>query len=85
MEPMPRGKGFLSSSTYAQILTKTLPEMQAIWERHGLIENFHYVIGRRPPKAFVSPFKPPKKYENVITFGNGYTIELLSMDRPDLG
>lgn len=80
----PRGKGFLSSSTYAQILTKSIPEMQAIWEKHGLIEDFHYVIGKKPPKSYVKPVKPPKRFENIITFGNGYNIELLSMDRPDL-
>lgn len=81
---MPRGKTFLSSSTYAQILTKSIPEMQSNWEQHGLIEDVHYVIGKRPPKQFIKPFKPPKKFQNVITFWNGYTIELLSMDRPDL-
>lgn len=79
-----QGKTFLSSTTYAQILTKTLPEMQSVWLRYGLKEDLHYVIGKRPPSEFLKPFKPVKRYENVLTFGNGYTIEFLSMDRPDL-
>ncbi len=87
---MPRAKTFFSSSTFAQMLTKTLPAVIKIWEAHGLKEhipgqqNGHYVIGRRPPSNWETCRQPPKKYMNVITFFNGYTIELLSMDRPDL-
>lgn len=90
MNALPRGKIFFSSSTYAQILTKTMPAIEAMWERFGLKEyagpddKGHYVIGRKPPKEFVSPYSPPRKYQNVISFFNGFTIEFLSMDRPDL-
>lgn len=81
---MPRSKGFLASTTYNQILTKTLPAIISAWESMGLVENVHYVVGRRPPRYFESPYSPPKKYANVITFMNGRTIEMISMDRPDL-
>lgn len=90
MSELPRAKIFFSSSTYAQILTKTMPAIEAMWQTFGLKEYVsaedkgHYVIGKKPPKEFIQPYSPPRKYQNVITFFNGFTIEFLSMDRPDL-
>lgn len=81
---MPRSKGFLSSTTYNQLLTKTLPAMEAKWQEMGLQEDVDYVVGRRPPKEFETPIQPPRKYENIVSWANGRCIELLSMDRPDL-
>jgi hypothetical protein len=81
---MPRSKGFLSSTTYNQLLTKTLPGIEAMWQEMGLVEALHYVVGKRPPEHWPKPYAPPRKYENIITFCNGRCIELLSMDRPDL-
>lgn len=85
---LPQAKFFLSSSTYKQILNSSLPVMEEIWKKTGLMEydwksqRGHYVIGQKPPSHFLKPFKAPRHYEHVITFYNGYTIELLSMDRP---
>jgi hypothetical protein len=84
MGHLARAKVFFSSTTYSQILTKTLPPIEAKWQEFGFVEDLHYVVGRKPPKGFAKPYSPPKKYENVITFFNGYTIEFLSLDRPDL-
>ncbi len=87
---LPRAKGFFSSSTFSQILTKTLPAVEHMWKLHGWKEHInkdnpgHYVVGRRPPSHWVKPYQAPRKFENVITFFHGFTIELLSMDRPDL-
>ena len=90
MSDLPRSKGFLSSTTYNQILTKTLPPIEEFWKSCGLKEwrsveePGHYVIGRRPPKHWITPYSIPRKYQNIISFQNGFTIELLSMDRADL-
>lgn len=81
---LPRGKSFFSSTTYNQILTKTLPAIENKWQELGLIEDIHYVVGKKPPKWFTKPYSSPRKYQNVISFWNGYCIEFLSMDRPDL-
>lgn len=87
---MPRAKIGLASTTYNQILTKTLPAILACWDSLGLREHEgpekpgHFVIGRKPPKHFDTPFSPPRKFANCITFRNGFTIEMISMDRPDL-
>lgn len=84
MGALPRGKIFFASTTYNQILTKTLPAIEQMWNSMGLIDEKHYVVGRRPPRWFERPIAPPRKYQNVISFLNGFCIELLSMDRPDL-
>lgn len=86
----PGGKIFFAALTYNQILTKTLPAIEQMWGAIGLKEYNgpddpgHYVVGRRPPHYFHKPIAPPRKYMNVITFFNGFTIECLSLDRMDL-
>ncbi|MDO7851557.1 terminase large subunit domain-containing protein [Hymenobacter convexus] len=90
MNYLPRAKGFLAGLTYTQLLSNTLPAMEGAWQAHGLREydlksGFgHYVKGKRPPAEWIKPYQPPSNYENVISFLNGYTIQLLSMDRAEL-
>lgn len=83
MVQMPRSRGFLASSTYGQLLTSTLPAVEAKWAEFGLIEGEDYVIGKKPPAEFIKSLDEPRKYENVISFANGRRIQLMSMDRPD--
>lgn len=90
MGDLPRAKFFFSSSTYNQLLTKTLPPITKIWGEFGIKEHIpgvqrgHYVIGKVPPRHWNRPYDEPRKYTNVISFMNGFVIELLSMDRPEL-
>ena len=79
---MPRSKSFLISATYNQILTKTLPAIEAKLKDCGWREGIHYVIGRKPPEHFDKPFSAPRKYENVFSVRNGFCVELISMDTP---
>ncbi|GAB2954811.1 hypothetical protein GCM10027048_20440 [Hymenobacter coalescens] len=89
MNFLPRAKFFLAGLTYNQLLTSTLPGMELAWQVHGLREynpktKFgHYVIGKTPPAHWYKPYIAPRNYENCVTFLNGYTLQLLSMDRPD--
>jgi hypothetical protein len=80
---LPRAKFFLLGITYNQIQSIFLPPMIRAWESRGIIENEHYVIGKRCPVGFDNPYEPPKNYENVITFFNGFTIVMISFDRPN--
>ena len=84
MGALPRAKCFFASTTYNQIATKTLPAIIQKFEEMGIYEDIHYVIGRKPPKHFEKPYSPPKRYDNVMSFINGYCVEFLSLDRPDL-
>lgn len=83
MQAMPRSRGFLASSTYGQLLTSTLPAVEAKWAEFGLIEGEDYVVGTKPPPGFTKCLDEPRKYENVISFANGRRVQMLSMDRPD--
>jgi hypothetical protein len=84
---LPRAKGFILGLTYNQILTKFLPPMMDVWANLNLHEYSrenpwgHYVVGVKPPAHWAKPYQPPRKYEQVITFFNGFTIEFLSFDR----
>jgi len=84
VENLPRSKGLFLGLTYTQILGNTLLPMINAWEWFGYIRDVDYVIGKKPPKHFQTPFQKPERYENVITFFNGTTIVLGSFDRADL-
>lgn len=88
MGNMPGAKSGLAALTYNQLLNNSLPSMERTWRACGLKEHTaqepgHYVIGVRPPSWFKRPINPPRKLDNVISFFNGYCIQLISADRPD--
>ncbi len=83
---MPKSKGAFLGLTYNQIMTKFLPPVVDMWKLMGFVEHTdkhqgHYVIGKKPPDYWVSPYQSPEYYQNVISFWNGTCIELLSLDR----
>lgn len=84
MVKMPRSKGFIAGSTYAQLLNSTLPAVTTKWAEMGLVEGTDYVIGIKPPAGFEKALQEPRDFKNVISFFNGRRIQLMSMDRPDL-
>lgn len=84
MHEMPRSRGFLSASTYGQILNNTLPGIERKWQEMDLVEGEDYVVGIKPPRRFERCLDEPRRYENVISFSNGRRIVMMSMDRPDL-
>lgn len=86
---LPRAKFFLGALTYNQAYTKTLPSAMDAWHSHGLREydkktRFgHYIVCQKPPADWLRPYQAPRSYENCISFINGFTIEILSLDRGD--
>jgi hypothetical protein len=77
---LPRSSSFLVAATYNQLLTKTLPTIEAKLKELGWKEGLHYVIGRKPPKHFETPLRPPRRYENIFSTVSGYYSECISMD-----
>jgi hypothetical protein len=86
---MPRAKVLIAGLTFNQIFNITLPVLRDAWERMCLYEydpktKFgHYTVGVQPPSHFYRPYQKLTKYEYVITFANGFTLVLGSIDRPD--
>lgn len=89
LRAMPRAKIFFSSTTLEQVKNSTLPPVLAKLAEMGLKEDVHFVIGKDPWSAnskckwFKRPIAPVKKYDNVITFWNGFTVVILSAAKPD--
>lgn len=84
MQQMPRSKGYLASSTYAQLLNSTLPAVEMKWSEMGLQEGDDYVVGIKPPRHFDKCLDEPRDYKNVVSWSNGRRLQMMSMDRPDL-
>ena len=82
MQRMPGSTGGIVVPTFKHGLTNTIPGLLAAWKRWGYIEGIHYVVGRKPPKAFRQPIIDPKDYEHVISFYNGSVAVIISQDRP---
>ena len=86
---LPRLKILLAGLTYVQIKNITWPAIAQALGSFGLIEHTnttigHYVFGIKPPTTWLKPYAPPKEYTHAVTFINGFTIILGSLDRPDL-
>lgn len=77
-------KSYLMAPTYKQLLTKTLPEVKEALDYLGLVENIHYVIGKKPPSNYQKSYKKPERWAHTMVFFNGHIVEFLSGDRPDL-
>lgn len=85
---LPRSRGLLIGATYTQILTNILLPMKSAWDWFGYKEydgkEGDYVVGKRPPDHWDQPYQKPDRYENIITWWNGTTVIMASMDRPQL-
>ncbi|MCM1310840.1 MAG: hypothetical protein NC301_07445 [Bacteroides sp.] len=82
MQRMPGSTGGIVVPTFKHGLTNTIPGLLAAWKRWGFIEGIHYVVGKKPPKAFAKPITPPLEYEHVVSFYNGSIAVIISQDRP---
>lgn len=77
---MPGSLGWILGETYQQLLLITLKELILGWEKLGMKEGVHYIVGKQPPKYFAKPLRKPLKAEYSIFFYNGTVIQLLSQD-----
>ncbi|MGA0558290.1 terminase large subunit domain-containing protein [Larkinella sp. VNQ87] len=90
-EAMPRAKVVLAGLTYVQLDLIVLPEVKNALSRMGYVEYSKvtphgvYVIGQMPPDHWYKPYSSPGKrgWQYCICFINGFTLQLVSQDRPD--
>lgn len=87
VESLPRSSNLLVAATFQQILTRTLPPLVNGWEKLGYKQGIHYLIGIKPPEKWrkrwkwQGPYRPPFKYEYVISWWNGAVHQMVSQDR----
>lgn len=83
---MPRGITSVTQQTYGQALTKTLPSTFKALENRGYhrynekTKRGSYVIGRKPPRDWRTPYEHILSHEYAISFSNGHMIYLLSQE-----
>lgn len=82
---MPRATIGLASLTYGQLLNNTLSEVEKALNDLRIHPWYpklggHYVVGQRPPNTFSTPLQPAREYKYLITFHNGFTIQLMSSE-----
>ena len=82
MQRMAGSTGGIVVPTFKHGMTNTLPGLFAAWRRWGYKEGIHYVVGKKPPRAFKEAIIEPTDFEHVISFYNGSRAILISQDRP---
>lgn len=83
----PRMKGFIGANTYLQLTQSTLIKATEIWGKYFQLKQYDrknnpdgdFVIDKRPPAHFTT-FEQFKDYNNIISFKNGATIYIGSLD-----
>jgi len=78
---MPRSVTSITGRTYGQILTRTLPSSLKFLEKIGFEKDKDFVIGRRPPRAWITPYEKITRFDNFISFANGTGFLMLSQER----
>lgn len=82
---MPRSVTAITGQTYGQLLTRTLPSSFKLLQKFGYVKDKDYVIGRKPPQSWLTPYEPIMKHDNFISFANGTGYLMLSQDRQGSG
>lgn len=88
---LPREKIVLAGLTYVQLDLVVLPVIREALEWMGIVEYSkknpygHYVIGVKPPEAWLKAKKPVGKlgHQYCMTFINGFTLQFVSQDRAE--
>lgn len=84
---LPRAKFAIPGRTYEQLLTRTLPSTINGLTALGFVKDLHFFVGNAPPKKWKwdSPFEATLSYDYAITFYNGTTFQMVSLDKTESG
>lgn len=79
----PRGSGVIVGPTFEHLYDNTLNALVKGLTDIGFEENVHYVVRTKPPDDWPKPYIQiaSKKYDNLMTWHNGYTEHLVSLAR----
>lgn len=85
LEGMARAKVGLFGPSYQHLKNNVFPSLRNAFLRLGYIEyngkndeTANFVCFKKPPAHWLTPWNKPYDYSNIITFANGYTIQLFS-------
>lgn len=79
---MPRSVSSITGQTFGQLMTRTLPStFKFLEESLGYVRDIHYVINKKPPDHFKTPYEKILKHDHFISFINGTGYLLASQDR----
>ena len=77
----PHVAGFIGANTYMQLSQSTLFRVRKVWQEiYGWEEGEHYVVSKRPPKAFDTKNHEFTDYRSIISFQNGAIVFIGSLD-----
>jgi hypothetical protein len=84
---MPGAHILFVSLTFDQAKNLSLAAIKKALKLVGLKEDLHFVIGKEPKpyQKYLKPEVEPEKYENVITFFNGFTVSIMSAKKYNSG
>lgn len=82
---MPRSITAITGKTYGQLLTNTLPSSLKLLAKMGYVKDGNFVIGKRPPKWFKTPYEQINRFDNIISFSNGACFALISQSEKGSG
>lgn len=79
---MPRSINVIETSSYHKFFSEIIPSLRSGLEKHGLYENLHYFIGKKPPAKWNwnLPHQYPHNVDNCIFFFTGAAYVLVSQD-----
>lgn len=79
---MPRSRGVCVAETYLQALERTLPPIIQGWEEMGYVRNVDFILFKKPPSDWPTPYVGPLTPTHTIYWRNGTVISVISQDRP---
>lgn len=82
---MPGSYIAISSDTFMNARKNVIPSLIEGWKRNDWMEDYHFVLNRRPPSHFDKPYKAPIEWKDSITIHNGTHGKIISQDRPSGG
>jgi len=79
----PRGSGVIVGPTFEHLYDNTLNALVKGLTDIGFVDGIHFVVRVKPPDDWPKPFIniATKKYDNLMTWHNGYTDHLVSLAR----
>jgi len=77
---LPRAKYGLVSITKSHLKNNVAPSLIRALKTNGFQEgkDKHFVRYQKPPAHWAEPYEKPDDYSDVITFNNGFTIQMVS-------